>query len=203
MRRTSLRLFGLSLIALTAGCGDPNAGALFAEFPYATRCEMTLGCPGPVDHDVCGFNLSDPCEVGAAQAQLSCNVVESDASRVINFTAQQGGGFSIRVSGAVVARAGGSAMGTCEVRVVEGANTYEGICGSSLPSEAQPCQISGVTFTDDAGNPTVEGDIWCQHLPNRATPNLEIEVTRVGPSPEDRMTPAHFRFANCDGLTLD
>lgn len=202
MRTNVLRLLvGISLLAV-GGCGDPNAGALFADFPYATRCEETLGCSGPQMHDVCGFNLSDPCVDGAPQAQLSCNVTATDTARTLNFSASQGGGFSLRVSGAVVANAGGPATGSCEVTVVEGPNTYEGVCGSSLPSEAQPCQISAVEFFDDMGNPSFRGQIWCQHLPNRATPTLKIEVTDNGNSPEDRMTPARFRFANCNGLTL-
>lgn len=193
---------GLSLLCL-AGCGDPNSGVLFADIQYATRCEMTHGCDAPHDRDICGFNHSDPCVEDAPEPTLSCSVVETDTTRTISFSARQGSGFSLSVSNLQVPFAGGSASGgDCRVTVVEGANTYTGLCGGSNPSEAQPCQIEGVTFTDDMGNPTFEGHIFCQFLKNQANPTLAIEVTAPGSGPTPAGTPARFRMANCRGLTI-
>jgi hypothetical protein len=222
MLRIFVSTMGLVLLLGIAGCGDPNAGALFAEIQYATRCELTLGCSGVEDHDICGFNSSDPCDMaeGTPEASLSCSATEAEGTRSLRFSASQGGGFSVSVSGLVVPTNGGSAMGgSCRVTVREGANTYEGSCGGSAPSEAQPCQITDVTFYDDMGNPTFEADLFCQFLANQANPALQIEVTARGaggpafggtppmsicatasPSPP-ACTPARIRFANCDGLT--
>jgi hypothetical protein len=192
----------VSLLAL-AGCGDPNAGALFADVQYATRCDMTRGCDRAQDRDVCGFNQSDPCPGIEAEATLSCSVSQTDTNRTISFSARQGGNFAISVENLIVPRAGGSAMGgSCRVTVIEGANTYVGGCGGSDPSTAQPCRISGVTFYDDEGNPTFEGDIFCQFLENRANPALEIEVTAKGSGPASAAQPGSFRFANCSGLRI-
>ncbi len=202
MLRIVLSTMGLVLLLGLAGCGDPNAGALYADIQYATRCEMTLGCSGVVDHDICGFNRSDPCVEGAPEPSLSCSATEADGTRSLRFSASQGSGFSISVSGLVVPTNGGSAMGSsCRVTVLEGANTYQGSCGGSPPSEAQPCQISDVVFIDDEGNPTFEARVFCQFLQNQASPSLEIEVTAVGAGPTPASTPARFRFANCSGLT--
>lgn len=202
-----LRSFGSIIVFMmslcVAGCGDPNPGLLYADFRYATRCEETLGCPGAVEHDICGYNLSDPCYEGMPSPTLSCSVTEMEgATRTINFSAQQGGGFSIRVEGLVVPFNGGSGGGAgCRVSVVEGNNRYEGRCGGAEPSMEQPCQITNVAFRDDLGNPTITGEIFCQYLPNEASRSLRIEVTNIGMGPGPASTPATFRFANCSGLT--
>lgn len=197
---------GLSMLGLATlvGCGDPNAGALFADIQYATRCAETIGaCPGAEDRDICGFHQSDPCRDGDAEATLACTVVETETTRTVNFSATQSAGFSITVQNLAVPRGGGSSTGgACRVRIGEGANVFEGLCGGSPPSEAQPCQISNVVFSDDMGNPTITGNIFCDDLKNQANPNLEIEVTAVGPGPGPAGMPGRFRLANCSGQTL-
>ncbi len=193
----------LTTMLALAGCGDPLAGALFADVQYATRCEETRGCDGAQDRDVCGYNQSDPCPGIEADATLSCSVTETETNRTISFSARQGGPYAISVENLTVPLAGGSASGgACRVRVVEGANTYVGTCGGSDPSSAQPCRISGVTFYDDMDNPTFEGQIFCQFLENQGNPALQIEVTSKGDGPGPASRPGSFRFANCNGLTL-
>lgn len=221
MLRTS---FAFASLALIAGCGDPNAGKLFADIQYRARCEETPHCGALPDRDICGYSASDPCAMDAPEATLSCSVVEGDGMRTISFTAQQGTGFSIRVQGLQVQDGSTVGMGAgCEVTVVEGANQYRGECGSSVPSAAQPCQINNLEFFDDEGNPSFGGDIFCQYLPNLSNPDLHIEVTAPAegqpafsgvaapympicdmysaPFPPACL-PMHFRFANCSGLQL-
>jgi hypothetical protein len=214
---------GVIVIASIAGCGsrtwvhdggpsrpdartegrDAGAGALFADLQYAIRCEATLGCAGVIEHDICGFDEGDTCVDGAPPASLSCTVIEGDATRLIRFSAQQGGGSSIAVTDLAVIVTGGSPSpgGACRVTVQEGASTYSGSCGPAAPSDAQPCQISDVRFVDDAGNPTVEARMLCQFLENEANPALEIEVTAIGVGPAPAGTPARIRIANCAGMT--
>lgn len=193
----------IGLVALLAGCGDPNAGALFADIQYATRCDIVGGCSGRVDHDICGFNNGDACEGVEGTAIISCSVTETESTRTISFSARQGSGFNVSINRLTVPRTGGSATGgDCNVSVTEGANTYAGPCGGSTPSEAQPCQVTNVTFMDEMGNPEFEGNVFCQNLANRATPSLKIEVTAIGAGPGPASSPARFRIANCDGLTL-
>lgn len=204
MSRSFGSTMGLVVLLGLVGCGDPNAGALFADLQYATRCGISLGCPGPVDHDVCGFDGSDPCTDGSPEPSLSCSATEVEgATRTMTFSARHAGSdFSLQVQNLTVPFTGGAATGgACRVTVVEGENTYAGACGGSAPSEAQPCQITEVEFSDDMGNPTFSGNIFCQFLANQASPALQIEVTTVGMGTVASSTPARFRFANCEGLT--
>ena len=72
------------------------------------------------------------------------------------------------------------------------------------------------------GNPEIEGDIFCQYLPNLSTPNLHIELTAptdgqpafssltppeeicntYSPNFPPACLPMHFRLVNCSGLEL-
>lgn len=227
MLRSFVKTIGLTLLAGAAGCGD-SQGLLFADIQYATRCEETLGCAGVEAHDVCGVNGGEPCEGVTGTARISCSVQETDTTRTINFSARQEiegrERHSITVSRLQVPFDGGSASGgDCRVRIEVGANEYEGLCGASLPSEAQPCQVTDVQFRmDENGNDELEGHIFCQFLENEAQPNLRIEVTAIGSSMRafggtplmpicdtypassrpPACTPGRFRIANCPGLRL-
>ena len=112
--------FASILLALgIAGCGDPNAGALFADIQYATRCEMaaTPHCGSPVNRDICGIDSGDPCTPDAPNPQLSCNIQESaDGTRTLEFNASQGSGFALTISQAIFAPGSTSAGGAgCRV----------------------------------------------------------------------------------------
>lgn len=185
-----------------AGCGDPNAGALYADIMYATRCDMVVGaCMGATDHDICGFNRSDPCASERSEASISCTAIETDTTRSLTFSAQQEGS-SISVRGLTVPKSGGAATGGgCNVTVRAGPNSFSGRCGGAPPSAEQPCQITDVEFVDDNGNPTFKGHIFCQFMQNDASPALQIEVTAEGAGPGPASEPGGFRIANCSGLT--
>lgn len=186
-----------------AGCGDPNAGALFAEIEYATECRETPGCEAEPNRLICGINQGDPCPEVGGVAMLSCSVTETMETRIISFSANQGTGFSLSVSQMIVPFGGGSAGGgSCNVRVVEDPNRYEGACGSGTPTGLQPCQISNIEFCDDLGNPTLRGDIFCQMLAHQTSPLLQIELHQTGFDTTARGAPGRFRLANCDGLEV-
>ncbi|MCB9593829.1 MAG: hypothetical protein H6719_13935 [Sandaracinaceae bacterium] len=202
MRRTLA--FSLASIGLFA-CGDPNAGALFADIQYGTDCDESRGCTPAPNRDVCGINNGDPCPEVGGTANLSCIINEVEGStRTLTFSASQGGDFRISVRQAIVPFSGGSAGGgSCTVTVTDGPNTFVGACGSGTPTPMQPCQISNVQFCDDLGNPTVRGNIFCQHLANQANPLQLIEVHAKGSGGMAIMSPGSFRLANCDGLMIE
>ncbi|MGE0789145.1 MAG: hypothetical protein AB7S26_25960 [Sandaracinaceae bacterium] len=197
-------LASLVLLLALVGCDGGNPD-VFADMRYAVRCNETRGCPGESQRDICGFNMGDPCvELGDVPSfQITCDVEETSDNRTITFVAL-GLGFSLRITSLVVPFAGGPGGGpNCRVRVQEGANLYEGACGSSAPSEAQPCQIPNVSFRDDMGNPTLEGSVRCEYLPNTAMPANHVELSTNGSGPMAQMTPAGFRLANCAGLHVE
>lgn len=223
-----MRQIVLSTVALgmLASCGDPDAGALFADIQYVTRCEETGGCPGARARDICGIHLGDPCLATDPEPQLSCTILEAadGSTRTLSFSATRESGIGISVSQAVIASTGGAASGAaCRVTVDDGANTYVGACGSATPSPAQPCRLDGVTFANDLeGNPTVQGNLFCQFLENDAQASLRIEVTALpiasGPgfssdtpptsncgagSAIPACSPARFSLVNCSGLEIE
>lgn len=197
-------IFTACLMALAVGCGDPNAGALFADIQYGTDCDVTRGCTPAPNRDICGINRGDPCPGVEGAANLSCNIEDEGTTRILTFSATQGSDFSLAVRQAVIPSAGGSAGGgSCTVTLRDGPNTHVGTCGSGTPTEAQPCQISDVRFYDDVGNPTVEGNIFCQGITNQVNPLLELELHAKGSDSMAVNSPGTFRIANCDGLTLE
>lgn len=202
--RRALALVCLSsaLAVAVAGC-DEGEAAVFADIRYSTRCDETGGCDDE-QRDICGFNMGDVCPELLDQTPplVTCSVNETDTTRTVSFRAV-GNGFSLGVRGLQVPFDGGPGGGpNCTVLVGDGPNDYEGQCGSSEPSEAQPCQISSVTFRDDMGNPTLEGSVLCRHMPNEANISLKLELSSYGSGPVAEMTPAAFRLANCTGLTV-
>ena len=203
--RSIFRVGGLGALALSlASCGDGDVEP-FVDFQYSTRCEETRGCEGERQRDVCGVNNGEVCDElgGTAPFQVTCSVEEVEGTRNVNLTAV-GAGFSFRISQLRVDAAGGPGGGAnCAVAVTDGPNRYRGRCGSSPPSEAQPCQIPAVMFQLNEGTPEVTGSVLCRNLENETNPTLELELSSFGSGPTAEMTPASFRFANCDGLELE
>ncbi len=206
MRFTTVWFLALSVLGLgLTACGDPNAGALFADIQYGTGCMDSRGCTPQPNRDICGINLGDPCPEVGGVANLSCSVVEApdQSSRTLTFSASQGGDFSVSLRQAIFAFDGGPAGGTnCNVTVVDGPNRHTGQCGSAAPTEMTPCQVTNVRFYDDVGNPTVEGDFACRYLQSRSNPLQLLDVHAKGSTAAALMAPGHFRIANCDGLEI-
>ncbi len=200
--RPTLALVCLSILGLF-GC-DGGDLPVFADFRYSTRCDDSGGCSGEQQRDVCGDNTAACPELdGVAPPSITCQIVETADTRTIGFVTA-GAGFSVGITQLVVPIAGGPGGGpNCTVTVRDGPNTYTGRCGSSPVSEAQPCQISAVTFRDDMGNPTVDGNLICRNLEHSASPTLRLELSAPGSGSTVEMTPATWRIANCDGLQLE
>ena len=80
--------------------------------------------------------------------------------------------------------------GPCSVRVVEGANTYEGACGSGDPSEDRPCQVSLRIEKD-----VLRGSIYCANIASDASSAITRHV--VAPISTE---PATFEIYGCSGI---
>jgi len=182
---------------------DAGGPSLFADIQYGIDCTETGGCVAQPDRDICGIHLGEACAEVEGETVISCTVTQTGDVRSLTFSASQGLGYAISIREAEIPVAGGSAEGAaCAARVIDGPNTFQGACGSAPPSESQPCQISDVRWYDDAGNPTVEGRIFCQNLPNQANPAVQLALHAKGSDSMATMTPGSFRLANCDGLEL-
>lgn len=184
-----------------ADAGPNPERPLFADAQWAIRCEATPGCTGSTDVDVCGFDGGPSCDAESVPVDMSCSVTEDGPTRTFTFQIRQSGP-SLTIEGAEVAIGGGDVTGDCVVTVTDAEGTYRGACGSAPPSAAQPCQILGVEFHDDMGNPVFTGRIFCQGLAAEASGSGEREITAAGDGTAPSSRPGHFRIANCPGLEL-
>lgn len=213
MRLLSFPLLTSALASLALiGCGDPDAGKLFADMQYGTDCPTSNHCEGPADRDICGINGGMVCEGFEGVTRASCTVVEDGAGNyLLDFSVDQGQDFALTVSQALVPMAGGFAGGTnCSVAVTEGVNRYNTSCIQQQPVSSPDaamsvpgCRLSEVAFLDDDGNPTISGRIECRDMPNQANRDLKLDVNAVGTGPSNRAMPGRFRLVNCQGLTFE
>ncbi len=201
MRRSLLSLV-LVLPGLLLGCGE-DPPPLFADIVWHVQCKCYGMCSGIDPHDINNIDGEDGHDI-------SCSVYESGGNDVLTFTASKGTEYSIEVRGAQLTSGGSVAGAGCRVRVEEGGNTYEGVCGSSQPSEAQPCRVYDVVIDEDEdGNPQISGKLLCLELPATSdstrrrevsAPNSPIDTSmdmcRVLPETE----PVRWRMVNCSGL---
>lgn len=191
-------LLALGTAGATAGCNQNTARPVFAQADWQVRCDSEMGmCAVPLARSVTGENAM-------SGNTVSCTVSESADARTVNFRAGNavaGTAFRIEVSGARVPRSGGFAGGsTCSITVVEGANRYTGRCGSSLPTNDQPCQVQvNFGFDETSGYTTADVEVLCDHLPNEST----AEQLRSLSSPISATMPADLRFFGCVGQTRD
>ena len=198
LNSVSFSAAGLALAAglATSSCSSSGPVGVYADIRWQVRCDIMNGCTSYPQRDVNGFN-------GENGVRVTCTTIESASNRVLSFSAS-GSGYSLQLSGASFARSGGSPGGEgCNVRVQED-NVYEGACGASPPSEAQPCRVSDVMFTRDAeGRSLITGHIFCQGMSPSAAPGIDRELTSAGTSPESAMTPLEFNIYDCNGYTPD
>ena len=140
---------------------------------------------------------------GTEGVTATCNIDESDGTRIVDFTLGPNSGQLMAVSGIVTSTEGGTVRGSsCRITVIDDANNFggpvEGLCGANAPSEAQPCQIGPITF-NAAGEdgPELRTTVLCSHLPSPSNPDLlQRDITR----PMAPTEPASIRIVNCPGI---
>ncbi len=189
-----------SLVLLLAACGDDGVG-LFADARWQVRCPRDLaGCSRD------GENVDILQSDGEDGISIACTVDETDANRFVDFNISDGR-RRLSINGIQTGLEGGAVTGTgCTVTVVDDSTTYVGRCGTNAPSEAQPCQISGLSFIErrtgegDEGEygPEVVLNLTCQNITSAADPlRFRRDVYRRN---DMGTTPASVRLINCDGL---
>lgn len=203
MRSTTLAsLLVLSAaLALFAGCNNTSEARLYAQAGWKMRCPSTddiaqgcaSGCTEGMDRFIDDF-------VGPGTS-ITCNVTETTTSRILNFRLGNASGQSLSFQNVTVPHDGGSALnGTVRFRED---NDYTGGAGGVVPSRAQPCQVSNVTFTSDPETmePVMEGDILCVQMRADADMRICRGLSAEGGSGTSTV-PAHFKIYSCPGLVL-
>lgn len=195
-------LVSSSLSLLAGACNNTDPSRLYAEASWKMRCPSAdelgpttgcaAGCSDGMDRWVANFT-------GEEGARVSCSVTETATQRFVSFEVMAAGGQRISFENVGFLTAGGSATGG-RVHLYED-NDYVGAAGSAAPSSAQPCQVTGVTFTLDEGDPTVRGNVYCRMM--RASANGSLCRGLSTPSAlGSATTPAEFMVAGCTGLTI-
>ena len=186
MRRPGFWLW-LSCSAGIFACSSDTAPTVYVGMAYQVRC---IDCqPRALDdaeRDVkavdadAGFKLTCAASTQSGAKRVSFSIVHESATEEQRYT--------LAVSHAKLD--GEETDGPCSVRVVEGANTYEGPCGSDDPSEERPCKVS---FEVKGG--VLNGSLYCAKLPSDASSSIQRYV--VAPLSRD---PAKFEIHGCQGI---
>jgi hypothetical protein len=186
------------LISFTLwSCGGDDTLIKFGAAAYSVRAERVGGLA--TDREFAFYD-------GEEGSRVTCSVTGSGERKLLNLTLSAGSGamrYGIEVVNASFDRNTGAVAATsCLFRVLEGANTFEGRCGSvSMPDATTPCMLRGVRETLDAGNnPQIEGEFLCNGIPNRAVPTDQRRVT-ARDAEGGASVPARFRVVFCDGLS--
>ena len=183
-----MRTLGLSLL-LSCGvlaCTSDTAPVVYVGMSYQVRC---LDCQPRAQDDAARNIKAVDDEAGY---KLSCAVDSMTGTKrvtvdIVHESANSEQSYSLSVSNASLAE---ESDGPCSVRVVEGANTYQGACGSAEPNEDRPCQVS---FEVKRG--VLKGSLYCKEIASDASSSLTRYL--VAPITRD---PATFEIYGCSGL---
>lgn len=190
--------------ALLAACGGGGGGTVFADAIWQVRCPVgAMACSTSVDqHNIFGFDGQDDGPEGdPGVVRARCSLDPATGGNVAVSMSVALGGNSLTIRNALVPEAGGTIIGTgCSTVVVEDSVTYDGQCGSSAPSDAQPCQIANVTFDPRAADgPTLQTTLLCLNITSPSDRTRFIRDVERG-IPSARGTAAPLRFIHCTGL---
>ena len=130
-----------------------------------------------------GFKLTCAASTQSGAKRVSFSIMHESATEEQRYT--------LAVSHAKLD--GEETDGPCSVRVVEGANTYEGPCGSDDPSEDRPCKVS---VKVEKG--VLKGSLYCAKIPSDASSSIVRYVT--APISRDSREPAQFEIHGCQGI---
>jgi hypothetical protein len=184
--RSMSAVLGLGLVV--SACSSDGPATVYIALSYQVRC---LDCqprtaddsPHPIKNVDGEIGLSLDCEVrrlaDARRVTFSANHQSSDNTQ----------NYAIRVTNGSLD--GDESDGPCDVQIIEGANTYEGACGSDEPTTDRPCQA---TFEVKDG--VVRGGVFCNKLPNMSN----LTSTRYLVAPGTSTDPATFEVYGCSGL---
>lgn len=168
-------------------CSSDFTPTVYVGMAYQVRC---LDCqPRALDDKARDIKAVD----GEDGHQLACRVDDSTGTKRVTFSVvhestDETKNYTVQISNGNVA--GDESDGPCQVKVIEGANTYQGACGTDDPSMDRPCQVS---FNVDKG--VLKGTLYCANIQNEATAN----VTRYFVAPLLRSA-ASFEIYGCSGI---
>jgi hypothetical protein len=194
-RSTPVRLGFLFAAGMTgaaalaaASCTSDTTPIVYIGMAYQVRC---LDCqprvPDESAHDVRAVN-------GEAGYNMSCVANKEGGTRRVTFSAEHKNdsaarNYTLLVRGARLAAE--ESDGPCEVRLIEGDNTYVAACSTDEPSTDRPCQV-----TTELKGDVIKGKIYCDKVPSEAS----LTSVRYLVAPYTQTDPAEFELYGCAGI---
>lgn len=190
-----------AVVVSAASCSPPPQPT-YADITFQTRCNSLAGpsitgCTEPLTRSIFGFS-------GDMGTRFSCSIGNHGALRTVNFSASavdpSGVPIGVSLSGATVATGGGTPSGQSTFTWRDG-NTYGGMASGTMPTAAQPCQISSINFTTDSGTglPLMTVSAHCIEAPSipAASPAIVRSVSHDGNNMGDNIRPFEIKFFSC------
>lgn len=171
-----------------ASCTSDTTPIVYIGMAYQVRC---LDCQPRVPDD----NAHDVRAVdGEAGYNMACVARREDGTRRLTFSAEHKNNdsarnYTLQVRSARLA--GEESDGPCEVRIIEGDNTYVAACSSDEPSSDRPCQV-----TTELKGDVVKGKIYCDKVPSE----VSLTSVRYLVAPYTQSDPAEFELYGCAGI---
>ena len=188
MRSTPVWLGVLTLLGVFASCTSETTPIVYIGMTYQVRC---LDCqprePDPTPRDIRAVD-------GEAGYSLNCSVSKSGGTPRVTFSAEHQGDSAENkyVLSVRNARLGGDeSEGPCDVRVIEGNNTYVSDCSTEAPTTERPCQVK---LKEKGG--VVSGELYCSKMPSDASLNQVRHLV----APFTETDPVKLDLYGCRGL---
>ena len=175
------------LLPCLAACAEEDPAPLYFKVDYQVRC---IDCdPLAMDDPERKIRGLD----GERGFSVSCRSTVQGGDRYVTMSALHETSDPASNYGITIAQVNLEADdpgGNCRVTVVEGNNTYEGVCSEDDPAPAGGCKVD-----IDVDGTTIQGSVFCNKIPNRSTTEFVRYV--VAPSSDE---PAEFEVQGCEGL---
>ena len=184
------RFYLLCFIALPGllACSEEDPAPLFFKIDYQVAC---IDCEPRAMNDPARAIRGLDGERGFA---VSCRARQQGGDRIVTFsavhrdTSNPSSNYGITID--QVNLDSGDPGSSCLVSVIEGNNTYEGVCAEDEPDENAPCAVD-----IELDGEVIQGSIYCARIPNRSTTMITRHVTAP-----DEDAPADFEVQGCTGL---
>lgn len=195
----------LSLVVSLSACsGEQQVGA---DALWQVRCSS--GVPGcSTAEDIIDLTVFDGqmAEVGGAMETVAvrCSLMNLSNSNtqlmnvsISSRTASGNQSHVLQVQNVIIDADSGAVSGTGSVVIKADDVDLEGRVGPTPPTEATPCRISPVTFSEREEGPAMSFELECRNISNPANPAL---TQRDLTFPNMGDMPANINVFNCDGL---
>lgn len=173
-----MRLISLTLLTgllVASACTNTDPHPVYIEMEYQVRC---VRCEPLAPNDPPRRVRALPGDDGM---DIRCSIEEISGDQRLTMSAvyldpeDDSRNYAFQISQLNME---GGPGGSCQVKVIEGANTYEGGCTDDAPTASAPCRIEHTTEDN-----VIRGTLLCENISN-ANVNTARHLTQPGSDTE-------------------